>query len=77
MCNRQWNILVLAFLVRNYIYGHIVSYGIFNPFFSTKEAGGTGLGLCVTDKIVSEHGGHIRVESTPGKGSTFIIVIPE
>jgi PAS domain S-box-containing protein len=50
---------------------------LFNRFFSTKEAGGTGLGLCVTDKIVSEHGGHITVESTPGKGSTFIIVIPE
>jgi len=46
---------------------------LFSRFFSTKEGRGTGLGLCVTEKIVGEHGGDICVESTPGKGSVFTI----
>ncbi|MFO7987588.1 MAG: ATP-binding protein, partial [Desulfatiglandaceae bacterium] len=48
---------------------------LFTRFFSTKEGRGTGLGLCVTEKIVGEHGGDISVESTPGKGSAFTIRI--
>ncbi|MGM0428133.1 MAG: PAS domain S-box protein [Thermodesulfobacteriota bacterium] len=48
---------------------------LFTRFFSTKEGRGTGLGLCVTQKIVGEHGGDISVESTPGKGSAFTIRI--
>jgi PAS domain S-box-containing protein len=50
---------------------------IFEPFFSTKPRGqGTGLGLCIVKDIVSRIGGHIRTESKPGEGTTFIINIP-
>jgi len=50
---------------------------LFSRFFSTKEGRGTGLGLCVTDKIVTEHGGDISVTSSPGKGSVFTIRIDD
>jgi signal transduction histidine kinase len=49
---------------------------IFRPFVSTKGARGTGLGLAVSRKILREHGGDIRAESTPGQGSRFTIRLP-
>ena len=49
---------------------------IFTTFFTTKGAGGTGVGLLMTRKIVQEHGGKILVESSPDKGTKFRIVLP-
>ncbi len=48
---------------------------IFQPYFTTKEAG-IGLGLAITERIVKEHGGEITVESQPGEGTTFTVVLP-
>jgi signal transduction histidine kinase len=48
---------------------------LFERFFTTKQDG-TGLGLAITRSIIEEHGGTITVESVPGKGSSFKIVLP-
>jgi signal transduction histidine kinase len=50
---------------------------IFQPFFTTKKARrGTGLGLAIAMETVQAHGGQIKVDSVPGKGSRFTIVLP-
>jgi two-component system NtrC family sensor kinase len=50
---------------------------IFDPFFTTKPAGiGTGLGLAIVLGIVQEHGGHVRVTSPAGGGTTFSVELP-
>ena len=49
---------------------------IFEPFFSTKQQKGTGLGLWVSSGIVQRHGGRLLVRSRPGRGTTFTIILP-
>jgi two-component system sensor histidine kinase HydH len=48
---------------------------IFHPFFTTKDKG-TGLGLAVINKIITDHHGDIQVDSAPGRGTTFLVKLP-
>ena len=48
---------------------------LFEPFYTTK-ASGTGLGLAIVRRIVEAHHGSVEVHSTPGQGTTFVILLP-
>jgi signal transduction histidine kinase len=48
---------------------------IFDVFYSTRK-GGTGLGLAIVDRIARNHGGHVEVDSSPGQGAVFRVVLP-
>jgi len=49
---------------------------IFEPFYTTKGAAGSGLGLSISQRIIERHGGHISVTSRVGAGTTFVIHLP-
>jgi signal transduction histidine kinase len=48
----------------------------FTLFFSSKGTGGTGLGLFISNRIATYHGGRIELQSEAGKGTEFVVVLP-
>jgi PAS domain S-box-containing protein len=75
-CRRQDARLMLTFSDNGMGMPDDVRQKIFEPFFSTKGAHGTGLGLSVSYSIIERHAGSISVISEPGKGSMFMIELP-
>jgi PAS domain S-box-containing protein len=83
---KDWSVLMKSKRVDNGVRFDVVDSGmgmtkevqekLFERFFSTKGAKGTGLGLLVTREIVDQHGGTMSVESDLGKGTTFTIRFP-
>jgi signal transduction histidine kinase len=49
---------------------------LFTPYYTTKQHG-TGLGLAIAQSVIADHGGTISVESSAGKGATFVITLPK
>jgi PAS domain S-box-containing protein len=76
MCRRKDDRLQLKFSDNGMGMPEEVRSKIFEPFFSTKGAHGTGLGLSVSYSIMERHEGSISVESQPGNGTTFTIDLP-
>jgi PAS domain S-box-containing protein len=75
-CRREDGRLKLKFCDNGMGMPDDVRQKIFEPFFSTKGAHGTGLGLSVSYSIIERHGGSISVSSEPGKGTIFMIDLP-
>ena len=75
-CERLDNRLQLQFSDNGIGMPEDVRQKIFEPFFSTKGAHGTGLGLSVSYSIIERHEGSISVTSEPDSGATFIIDLP-
>lgn len=50
--------------------------GLFVPFATESDSGGTGLGMMITDRIVAQHGGRLLVDTIPGRGTTVFFTIP-
>jgi signal transduction histidine kinase len=53
-----------------------IRHRVFEPFFTAGKRHGTGLGLAIVKKIVDDHRGRIELESEPGRGTTFRLLIP-
>src|SRR5438046_5500460 len=75
-CAREGNRLSLSFADNGTGMPEDVREKIFEPFFSTKGAHGTGLGLSVSYSIIERHEGSISVVSQPGNGTIFTIDLP-
>jgi PAS domain S-box-containing protein len=75
LCEREGTIV---FEVRDTGCGmdYEVKQKAFTSFFTTKQKGGTGIGLLITRKIVQQHGGSVTLMSTPGEGATFRLNFP-
>jgi len=75
-CRRENDRLKLKFCDNGMGMADDVRQKVFEPFFSTKGAQGTGLGLSVSYSIIERHAGSISVISEPGKGTIFMIDLP-
>jgi len=49
---------------------------LFQPFVSEEKEDGTGLGLAIVKQVIEAHGGEVRFESAPDKGTTFTLLLP-
>src|SRR5205807_5891198 len=75
-CERVADHLVLRFKDTGLGMSEDVRERIFEPFYTTKGAHGTGLGLAVSYGIIERHAGRFSVESEVGRGTTFEIALP-
>jgi hypothetical protein len=74
-CDREQNRFLLTFADEGCGIREEDLPKIFQPWYTSREAG-IGLGLAITERIVREHGGEIRVASTVGTGTTFTVALP-